>query len=130
MFARDRTIGVTGLAASAREGPQFSLAAADRARRRVLRCRETAELDGRVGPRRRGSQLVALVGSGLVHGDDEAALREFLRGGEAGDAGPKDRHRGTAFAGRGRRYALTHVGPERSSASSVGCEGARTAAWT
>ena len=123
MFARNRSHRGTGLAPSAREGAQLGLASAVRAHRRVLRCRETAELDGRVGSRRLGSQPVALVGLGLVNRDDEAALGEFLRGGEAGDAGPEDRHRGTRFAGRRRRYALGHGDPARSSDSSVGLRG-------
>jgi hypothetical protein len=79
---------------------------------------------------RLGSQPVSLIVASFVHRDDEAALREFVGGGEAGDAGPKDRDGGTPFAGRRRRYALAHGVPVRSADSSPGCEGARTAAWT
>src|ERR1700722_15611178 len=128
MFTRNRSLGVTWLARSAREGTQLSLAPVVRAHRRILRGGEAAELHGRVGPCRLGSQPVSFIVSFLVHRDDEAAFREFVSGGEAGDAGPKARHRGTRFAGCRRGYAFAHGVPARSSDSSPGCVDARTAA--
>ena len=89
----NRPPGDSWMAPPAREGAQLGEASAVRADRRVLGGGEATELDGWVGARGLVAQPAAFIQSKFIHRDVEAALRQFLSGGEAGDTGTEDRDR-------------------------------------
>ncbi|CAG7638269.1 hypothetical protein PICSAR215_03996 [Mycobacterium avium subsp. paratuberculosis] len=129
VFAGDGAPQVGGPAGPAREGTQFGVAPVVGAHGRILRRGKASQLDGRVGSGRLGSQPVAFVLLRLVHRHDEAALGEFVGGGESGDAGAEHRDGGTSCQRRRGPDVLAHA-PARSSDSSAGWVEARTAACT
>ena len=130
VFTRKRSPGKLRIAPPAREGTQLGRASVVRAHGRVLGRGEAAELDRRVGARRHAAQPVAFVFAGFEHRDVETPLGQFVRCRQARDTGSQHRDRGAPRArGRGGD-GLAHGGRSLSAASSAGCDGARTAAWT
>ena len=130
VFACNRPLWITWVSTAVREGPQLGEASRKWADRRVLGGGEAAELDWGTCAFRLVIESAALVGAQFVHRDVEAALSQFLSGGEPGDAAAEDRDSAASLARPGGCDGFGHDCVIRSSASSPGCDGARTAAWT